>query len=444
MQNQPNLENLGQHSDTGQNIKLATLIQVRWLAVFGQSATVLFTTFYLSFELPFALCFMVIACSAWLNLGLRLRYSANTRLSPKHATLQLGWDIFQLATLLFLTGGLQNPFIFLFLVPVLVSAASLPIRWTLGLAGFVSGLATSLSFFSFPLPWAGAAPLYIPPLFQFALWVSLHATLIFAIIYARQVARESRMMENALFAAELVLAREQQISALDGLAAAAAHELGTPLGTIALVTKEMSRALKATDPMHEDVQLLGSQVERCRSILAKLTSMSTADNSPFFHLSLQQLFADILEPFENSDVQIITHINGPDPEPVILRNPAVLYGLGNLVENAVDFARTQVELHAHWTETELHLSISDDGSGFSPEMLKKIGEPYLTSRPIAAKNSDQEAAGGLGLGFFIAKTLLERSGAKLFTGNKTQQTGAIIKIVWKIQPENVKNRTVIR
>jgi two-component system sensor histidine kinase RegB len=179
MQNQPNLENLGQHSDTGQNIKLATLIQVRWLAVFGQSATVLFTTFYLSFELPFALCFMVIACSAWLNLGLRLRYSANTRLSPKHATLPWGWDIFQLATLLFLTGGLHNPISLLLLGPVTISATVMSLRSTTIIGGTAIILVTLLAEFHLPLRTDQGFVLRVPDVFVFGNWAAIIIAVIF-------------------------------------------------------------------------------------------------------------------------------------------------------------------------------------------------------------------------------------------------------------------------
>ena len=410
------------------SLKLDTLIRVRWLAVMGQSAAIIITAFYLNFPLPFAECFLVVALSAWLNLGLRIRFPFNQRLSGKQAALLLAWDELQLAGLLFLTGGIQNPFLFLFLVPVLVSASSLPLKWTVSLAALVTLLSILLSFFALPLPWIEGEEIALPPLYEFSLWVAFNATLLFAIIYARQVATETQKRQNALMAAELVLAREQHLSALDGLAAAAAHELGTPLGTIALVVRELDMALSKDDPNKEDLALLSSQVARCRTILGKLTTMTSEEGSPFTLLSLEQLFGEITSPYEEGATRLLQRFEGDGEPPVLARNAAMLYGLGNFVENAVDYARTTVTLKARWTETSLEIVVEDDGPGFEPDVLEHLGEPYLTSR-----NEDEGAspAGGLGLGFFIAKTLLERTGAEIFASNRKNPSGAIVRIVWE-------------
>jgi two-component system sensor histidine kinase RegB len=223
-----------------------------------------------------------------------------------------------------------------------------------------------------------------------------------------------------------VLQREQHLSALDGLAAAAAHELGTPLATIALVAREMERAL-GSDPVHaEDVKLLRSQSERCREILKQLTSLSTEGEAHLARLPLTSLVEEITAPHRDFGIAIkLEPGERQGPEPVGRRNPGVIYGLGNLVENAVDFARKRVSVHWRWNDDEVAFTVVDDGPGFPPEIVSRIGEPYMSTR------QGPERGGGLGLGLFIAKTLLERSGATLsFRNSNTPGEGALVEIVW--------------
>jgi two-component system sensor histidine kinase RegB len=228
-------------SNTAGLLSLRTLVRLRWLAVLGQSFAVLGVHFVLDFPLPLGACLAVIALSAWLNIFLTLRWRSSLRLAPSQAGLLLGYDVIQLALLLYLTGGLQNPFAFLFLVPVTVSATSLPLKWTLCLSSIAFLCATFLALYHMPLPWSVSAPLVLPAAYVSGMWVALICGVVFSSIYARRIAEEARQMSTALTAAELVLAREQRLSALDGMAAAAAHELGTPLATIALVAKELKR-----------------------------------------------------------------------------------------------------------------------------------------------------------------------------------------------------------
>jgi two-component system, sensor histidine kinase RegB len=325
---------------------------------------------------------------------------------------------------------LENPFSFLFLGPVLISATALPRRMTLLLGGLAALCATALVFVHMPLPWASDEPLTLPPTYMLAVWLSLLLALGFIGAYAWQVAEEARLLADALAATELVLAREQHLSQLDGLAAAAAHELGTPLSTIAVIVKELGRTLGPGSPHAEDIKLLAEQARRCRDILAKLTELSTAAG-PFDRMKLSGLIEEVVAPHRNFGVAIDVKLP-PDrsAEPVGARNPAVLYGLGNLVENAVDFARLRVDVSAEWTEEGVAVTIADDGPGFSPEILGRLGEPYVTSRGTGRPAAEPES-GGLGLGFFIAKTLIERSGGTLSCINRPlPQSGAVVNVRW--------------
>lgn len=409
-----------------QRLRLNTLIRLRWLAIVGQSITVLSVAYILQFPLPVGPCFALIASSAWLNLVLAFRYPAAHRLKPTAALSILVFDSLQLAGLLYMTGGLTNPFSLLMTVPVVISAASLPLRLTAALGLLVMATATFLAFFHLPLPWTEGATLVVPFVYVVGMWMAVFSSISFTAIYAFRVAEEARLLANALAATELVLQREQHLSALDGLAAAAAHELGTPLATITLVAREMEKALGNEPKFREDVTLLRSQSERCREILKRLTSLSSEGEPQLSRLPLTSLIEEVTAPHRDFGISI--ELNPGErigPEPVGRRNPGVLYGLGNLVENAVDFARSKVVLRWSWNDSHVMISITDDGPGFPAEIIDRIGEPYMSTRQGA------EPGGGLGLGLFIAKTLLERSGASLsFSNSNGPGEGAVIKVSW--------------
>ena len=414
----------------GRNVRLDTLVRLRWLAIIGQTTAVLVVYYGLDFELPIYACLAAIILAAWLNVALRLRFHLTQRLEPDRAAWLLAFDIAELAVLLFLTGGLQNPFAFMFLGPVLLSATALPPRFTLLLGGFAVACATILVFVHYPLPWDSQDPLQLPPIYTMGVWLCILLAIGFIGAYAWQITEESRQLSDALAATELVLAREQHLSQLDGLAAAAAHELGTPLSTISVIAKELERAIASDSPHGDDVRLLREQATRCRDILAKLTELS-AGGEPFDRMPLTALIEEVVAPHRNFGVSIeVTAPSDRATEPVGARNPAILYGLGNLLENAVDFARDRVSVDVRWNEDSVAVTISDDGPGFAPEILARIGEPYVTSRRRHQDDTGEEPA-GLGLGFFIAKTLLERSGATLSFQNRLgPQRGAIIRLNW--------------
>ncbi|MGZ3409581.1 MAG: ActS/PrrB/RegB family redox-sensitive histidine kinase [Xanthobacteraceae bacterium] len=411
------------------SVRLDTLLRLRWLAVIGQVAAVLVVQYGFDFEIDFPECLTVIALYAALTVFVRLKLRGQRRIAAKHAALLLASDIAELAALLALTGGLQNPFAFLFLGPVLISATALPARMTMGLAGFAILCATALVFVHDPLPWASDEPLELPAIYMIGIWLSIMLAIGYISIYAWQITEEGRQLADALAATELVLEREQHLSQLDGLAAAAAHELGTPLAIISVVSRELERALEDS-PHAEDVRILRDQAMRCREILGKLAERPTPDE-PFEHLTLSALIEDVVAPRRRSGIEIVVTSGGDgSPEPVGGRNPAILYGLGNLLENALDFATKRVDMTANWTATLVHVSIRDDGPGFLPEILARLGEPYVRGpRPQQGPAAADEA--GLGLGFFIAKTLLERSGAQISMENvQSPSHGAVIQIEW--------------
>jgi two-component system sensor histidine kinase RegB len=410
------------------NVRLDTLIRLRWLSVIGQTAAVLTVHFGYEFQLPVIACLAVIACAFILNLALSLEFKQAQRLEPDRAAWLLAFDIVQLAGLIYLTGGLENPFAFFFLGPVLLSATALPPRLTLALGGLAILCTTLLAFFHQPLPWDSTTPPYLPRAYVFGIWLSMVAAILFIGIYAWQISEESRQLVNALAATELVLAREQHLSQLDGLAAAAAHALGTPLATISVVARELEREIDPESPQAEDVRLLREQAQRCRDILAKLNELSS-EGEPFARLPLHALLEEVASPHRNFGIAIDVTFKGNGEEPLGARNPAVLYGLGNLVENAVDFARERVTLNAEWSDDDIIVTIADDGPGFAPEVISRIGEPYVRSRRRRRMYASDET--GLGLGFFIAKTLLERSGATLaFANRPLPRTGALVTVRW--------------
>src|SRR6476646_967327 len=361
-------------------VRLDTILRLRWLAVLGQLAAVFIVAQGLNFELPIVPCLAIIGLSALINLAVQTIFNPMQRLEPIYAAALLALNIVELASLLFLTGGLQNPFSCLFLAPVLISATALPIRLTIALGLVAVACASNLVFYHYPLPWDGDDPLVLPPIYLFGVWLSIVLAIGVTSLYAFQVTEESRKLSDALAATELVLTREQHLTQLDGLAAAAAHELGTPLSTIFLISRELEKTVNSDDPLASDLKTLREQAQRCRDILAKITQLSSS-GAPFDRMPLSTLIEETVAPHRDFDVAIKVRIAiGVTPEPVGIRNPAILYGVGNILENAVDFARSTVEVNASWNKEVVEIVISDDGPGIAPDMLKRIGEPYLSRR----------------------------------------------------------------
>src|SRR5476651_2319851 len=290
------------HLPQRRQVRLDTLLRLRWFAIIGQTIAVVVVYYGLDLELPIWPCLAVITLAIWLNLMLRVRFTSSQRIEPDRAAWLLAFDTAELAALLYLTGGLENPFSFLLLAPVLISATALPPRMTLLIGTFAMVCATVLVFFHYDLPWDNEDPLQLPEIYMVGVWLSILLAIGYIGVYTWQVAEEARQLSDALAATELVLAREQHLSQLDGLAAAAAHELGTPLATITVVVREIERALDAGSPYAEDVKLLREQAQRCREILAKITELPTGE--PFDRTPLSALIEEAVAPHRNFGISI--------------------------------------------------------------------------------------------------------------------------------------------
>jgi two-component system, sensor histidine kinase RegB len=404
-------------------ISLRRLVLIRWVAIAGQAVTLLVVHYAFGFRLELLPCFGIVFCSVLLNLLIIFFRRAATRLGEREAAVFLGYDLIQLGALLGLTGGLENPFSILILAPVTVAATLLSLRPVIALAGLAIGIISALALWHMPLPWQTDPP-YFPPELVLGLWTALVIATVFIAGYTLSVAQEARRLRDAVAATQLALAREQRVSAVGALAAAAAHELGSPLATIAVVAKELVHELPADSPHAEDAQLLLSQSERCRQILAELAHHPDEEGaSPYTRLPISALVEAAGELYHDGRVRMIFAATG-DPagdEPLVRRSPEIMHGLNNLIQNAVQFARREVSVTTHWDAAIVTVEIVDDGPGFPAHLLGRLGEPYLSTRA--------GASGHMGLGIFIAQSLLERSGADL-TFDNLVEGGAHVVISW--------------
>lgn len=423
---------------TNSTLRLRTIVRLRWIAVAGQMLAVFFVYYWLDFSFPIHFCLAAIGLSAAINVVVHHLFKGVRLVTNQLGTWMLAYDIVQLALLLYLTGGILNPFASLLMAPIAISAASLRTQSTVTLSILALMAATLISFFYMPLPWYSPGGLVFPDAYRLGNWVSLICALVFIGFFAWRISNESRLMSAALAATEATLAREQKLSAIDGLAAAAAHGLGTPLSTIFLVAKELERELPQDSAMREDVSLIRSQALRCREILQTLSDAGNDGDLWVAHSSLTNLLEEVAQPLkaldENITIKAGAKSGTPAPydlEPELSRNPGIIYALGNIVENAVEFSRSHTELTAEWCEDRITLEIADDGPGFSPDLLKSLGEPFISTRAVAAETTPDGEQFGMGLGFFISKTLLERSGAILRYGNKRPpRRGAYVVLEW--------------
>ncbi len=408
---------------TFDRISLRRLVLIRWVAIAGQAVTLLVVHYAFDFPLPLLPAFAIVGCSVVLNLFITLYRRAATRLGEREAAFFLGYDLLQLGLLLYLTGGLQNPFSILILAPVTVAATVLSLRPVIALAVFAVAIITLLALWHMPLPWRGDPPA-LPPELVLGLWTAVVLATVFIGGYTWSVAQEARRLRDAVAATQLALAREQRVSAVGALAAAAAHELGSPLATIAVVAKELVHDLPADSPHAEDAQLLLSQSERCRQILAELAHHPDEEGaSPYTRLPISALVEAAGALYHDPRIRLIFATTGEpaDAEPLVRRSPEIMHGLNNLIQNAVQFARSEVSVTIHWDKTNVTVEVADDGPGFPVHLLGRLGEPYLSTR---AGDSNH-----MGLGIFIAQSLLERSGAQLTFVNLVEG-GAHVVISW--------------
>lgn len=425
---------------TGGVLQLRTLTLIRWAAIFGQGATLLIAHLSFGIGLPVGLCLLVIGLSVIGNLFLQFIYPENTRLSEHQVFLVLSFDLAQLALLLWLTGGLTNPFVLLIVAPVTISATALPARATLVLGGAAILCVSALSVTHLPLSLPDGMTFTLPPLFAFGFWLAVVIGILFLGSYAHRVSAEIHAMQEALLATQMALARAQKLTDLGGVVAAAAHELGTPLATIKLVSTELIDELDAQPDLQADAQLIRDQADRCREILRSM-GQAGKDDLHLRQAPLSALIAEAAEPHITRGKSVSVTLMPPQPDVQDLRvrrQPEVVHGLRNLIQNAVDFAKSNVTIEASWTADHLILRIRDDGPGYPPHEIGRLGEPFLRNRKavteIPARVSQRPGYEGMGLGLFIAKTLLERTGAHLSFANLAaeQGGGAIVELRWPL------------
>lgn len=412
--------------------RLRTLVSLRWLAIGGQLGAVLLVHFLLGFELPLAACLAAIGASAWVNVALMALFPAQHLSSASETAGQLAFDIVQLAVLIGLTGGLQNPFLLMILAPVTVGASRLLPAYAALLSLLALACCVAMSVLGLELPWREGEGFQLPVLYQAGQLAAIGIGLLFFSVSAWRTGRDEARLVSALDAVQAVLAREQQLSALGALAAATAHELGTPMATIHLAARELARTVKPDHPGREDVALIIDQSDRCRAILRQISARRQATDAAMSRAALPSLIEEAAEPHSSAGVRVQCSCSplssaGGDPNrpPVVVRRPEIIHALGAFIENAVSFATKDVTVNARWSETEVRVYITDDGPGFAPSVLAKLGEPYFSDRSV------EQRGGGLGLGFFIACTLLERTGARVTPYNRQSPAkGAVVRIVW--------------
>lgn len=408
-------------------IRLRTIVFIRWIAVAGQISTLLFVYFGMGYPLPLGWALATVMALAAVTAGAQLRRSASHRLTDRESALYFAFDMVQLTGLLFLTGGLNNPFAILILAPVTVSATTLSYRSTLGLAALAITCINLLALYHLPLPWSSEG-FALAPNFIVGFTISLGLAVIFITSYVYRVAQESRRLSDALAAAQAALDREQSLSSLGALAAAAAHELGSPLGTISLVSRELQRELEPDDPIREDIDLLVSQSARCREILAELSRRPGGQQADHFSVMPAPLLVELAaEPHRRPEVvlRVEEHADPGAPTPMLPRRPELIHGLGNLLQNAIEFAREEVKVTIAWNAAEIAITISDDGKGFPRELLDRLGDPYL-SHGADLKKTPERKGDHMGLGIFIAQQLIERSGGSVSFDNNAYGGAEVI------------------
>ena len=435
-------------------LRLRTLILLRWLAIAGQLGAIVIATRFLEIDLRLDLCATALGISVAFNIVTTVIFPANNRLSEQNAILTLMFDLFQLAFLVSLTGGLSNPFVFLMLAPVTVSAAALTLRATVIIGLVFVSLISLLVWFYIPLTTLSGDLIQLPDLLIYGTWAALVTSGVFLAAYAHRVTEETFSMSEALTATQLALGREQRLTALGGVVAAAAHELGTPLATIKLVSTELADELADHPLLYDDARLIGAQADRCRDILRDM-GRTGKDDTHLHHAPISAVIEEAAAPHMDRGMTVMIRIDGalhtelvPD-QPLVPRQPEIIHGLRNLVQNAVDFAAAHVWIDIDWDEKELRIHVGDDGSGYPPDLIGKIGDPFVRKRTDKQKSQAvRPEYEGMGLGLFIAKTLLERSGARLTFANGSEvpgkqaastsgppefarPTGAIVEVVWR-------------
>lgn len=423
-------------------VRLRTLVILRWLAIIGQCGAIFIASQVLHLDIPLGFCMLAIGASIISNLVAIAIYPPTRWLPEFEVLLTLLFDLSQLAFLVYLTGGLNNPFALLILAPVTVSAMTLRTQSTFLIGSIAVVLITALTVYHFPLRTDDGLTLEMPLVFVAGFWVAIMIGIVFLAIYAGRVTAETASMSQALLATQMALAREQKLTDLGGVVAAAAHELGTPLATIKLVSGELFEELEGREDLKEDLTLIREQADRCRDILHSMGRAGKDD----LHLRSAPLITVIEESAEphsergkNLHFDFKSDAEDDDRVPTIQRKPEVIHGLRNLIQNAVDFAEREVWIDTTWSDTKITIRVIDDGPGYPVDLLGRIGDPFIRRRKAAPSQTSRPEYEGMGLGLFIAKTLLERTGGEVTFDNGSStyepdreptRLGAIAEVSW--------------
>ena len=409
------------------SLKKSTYISLRWIGIIGQLISVYFVYFYLKFEFDFFYSNLIILAGILSNLYLIFIYK-KTQLSDRSALLFLLIDIIQLAFLVYLTGGVVNPFIIFLIIPSIFASTNLGLRTNLLLVTTTISSIIFLTFYSEELPRPLSEHFHASPYYYFAIPVAIIIALIFLNYFAIIFGSQSRIRKEALNKMEEVMAKEHEMLSLGGQAAAAAHSLGTPLSTIKLVTQELLKQLKGQKDVIQDIELLASQVERCNQILKKL-SLNPSEEDEFIDedINLQGYLKEIIFSFkETSKKEFILNIDQDSNSKKITKSIEIIYGLRNFIGNANKYSKKKIYISLKSDNEFSEIIIEDDGEGYPNDIISKIGEPYL--KTVSQKNKGMS---GLGLGIFIGKTLLEKNFASINCRNSETRRGAEVRIKWK-------------
>ncbi len=414
------------------NLDKNTLTILRYIAIFGQFLAISIVYFYLNLPFPIELSYGVIVLGLITNLYLQLGIKIN-QLKDFYSLIFLIYDLIQLSILLYLTGGIFNPFCFLLIIPAIVSSTFLSMGSTIILGLITSLLLLIISFFYLPLPGEEMALLHFPDFYKTGIIISILIGLIFLSYFGIRFAGETKKRSEALNKLQEVISKEYELESLGGQAAAAAHSLGTPLATISVVAKELKKEIGNDKEFSKDIDLLISQTKRCSEILKQISKKQIEEDVFLSSIKFEDLLEEIIVSFkETSSKDINLIINNDHNKIAIQRTPEIIYGLRNFIGNAVKFSKSKVTINLKSDQKMIEIKINDDGPGLPEDIINKIGEPYIKS-----KSRELSSNSGLGLGTFLGKTLLERQKAKLLFRRKGELGGALVIISWN--PKNLVN-----
>ena len=414
------------------NLDKSTLTILRYIAIIGQFIAINVVFFYLNLEFPIKASLIVVFIGLLTNLYLQFKVKAN-QLKDTYASLFLLYDLFQLAILLYLTGGIFNPFSILLIIPAIVSSTFLSMGTTIILGFITSLILFTLTHYYLPLPGLLVENFDVPSFYKFGILISILIGLIFLSYFGIRFAGETKKRSEALNKLQEVIAKEYELESLGGQAAAAAHSLGTPLATIAVVAKELKKEIGDNKDVSKDIDLLISQTKRCSEILKQISKKQIEEDIFLSSIKLEDLLEEIIDSFKETSSKKIELVSNDDNNKInIERTPEIIYGLRNFIGNAVKFSKSRVKINLISNLEKIEIKINDDGPGIPDDIIKKIGEPYIKS-----KSTELNSNSGLGLGTFLGKTLLEKQGAKLLFRRNNDLGGALVIISWN--PKNLVN-----